>query len=121
MSLRFFFSTFIAALLGSCAPAYAKTVSITFSQLPPREIRQELSSFKDGNAAREAQLRKMFLKAGCAAADVKDEFIRRRDPPNLICTLPGSSDSEIIVGAHTDHVDVGEGVVDDWSGAAGAS
>ena len=70
------------------------------------------------NAARESQLRKMFLQAGCADADLKEEQVRRKDPPNIICTLRGSSDSVIIVGAHTDHVERGQGVVDDWSGAA---
>ena len=118
MMLRFFFAPFVTALLCCRAPVYAQTVSFKFSQLPPGEVRQDLRSFIDGNAARESQLRKMFLKAGCAAADVKEEHIRRKDPPNVICTLPGSSDSVIIVGAHTDRVDVGQGVVDDWSGAA---
>ncbi|HXH49074.1 MAG TPA: M28 family peptidase [Terriglobia bacterium] len=60
----------------------------------------------------------MFLQAGCADADLKEEQVRRKDPPNIICTLRGSSDSVIIVGAHTDHVERGQGVVDDWSGAA---
>ena len=38
--------------------------------------------------------------------------------PNLVCTLPGTEDSVIIVGAHFDCVDLGEGVVDNWSGAS---
>jgi Peptidase family M28 len=118
MSFRFFFAPFVTALLCCCAPIYAQAVSFKFSQLPPNDIRLDLDSFTDGNAARESQLRRMFLKAGCAAADVKEELIRRWDPPNVICTLPGGSDSVIMVGAHTDHADVGKGVVDDWSGAA---
>jgi Peptidase family M28 len=118
MSPRFFFAPFVTGLLFCRAPIYAQTVSFKFSQLPPSDIRLDLDSFTDGNAARESQLRKMFLKAGCAAADVKEDLIRRRDPPNVICTLPGGSGSVIIVGAHTDHADVGKGVVDDWSGAA---
>lgn len=60
----------------------------------------------------------MFLQVGCADADLKEERVQQKDPPNIICALRGSSDSVIIVGAHTDHVDVGKGVVDDWSGAA---
>jgi len=39
-------------------------------------------------------------------------------PPNLICVLPGETQEVIVVGAHTDHVTVGEGVVDNWSGAS---
>jgi Zn-dependent M28 family amino/carboxypeptidase len=38
--------------------------------------------------------------------------------PNVICTLPGTTDSVILVGAHTDHTSNGLGVIDDWSGAA---
>jgi Zn-dependent M28 family amino/carboxypeptidase len=38
--------------------------------------------------------------------------------PNVIGTLPGSSDSVIVIGAHFDHVESGEGVVDHGSGAA---
>jgi len=60
----------------------------------------------------------MFLQAGCADVDLKEERVQRKDPPNIICTLRGSSDSAIIVGAHTDHAEAGQGVVDDWSGAA---
>ena len=74
--------------------------------------------YADDNAARESQLRKMFEQAGCANADLKEEQVQRKDPPNVICTLRGRSDSVIVVGAHTDHAKVGQGVVDDWSGAA---
>jgi aminopeptidase-like protein len=37
--------------------------------------------------------------------------------PNLICTLPGETDSEIVVGGHLDSIETGMGAVDDWSGA----
>jgi Zn-dependent M28 family amino/carboxypeptidase len=38
--------------------------------------------------------------------------------PNVICTLPGTGDGVIVVGAHFDYVDSGSGVVDNWSGAS---
>ncbi|MGZ4822629.1 MAG: M28 family metallopeptidase, partial [Terriglobales bacterium] len=38
--------------------------------------------------------------------------------PNVICVLPGELPAEIVVGAHFDHADLGEGVVDNWSGAS---
>ncbi|TAM81437.1 MAG: Zn-dependent exopeptidase M28 [Acidobacteria bacterium] len=115
---RYFSVPLFATLLCCCAPAYAQTVLLKFSQLPPSEIQQDLRSFTDSDAARESQLRKMFEQAGCADADLKEEPVQRKDPPNIICTLRGSSDSVIIVGAHTDHAGAGQGVVDDWSGAA---
>jgi len=49
---------------------------------------------------------------------LEEEVVRRRDPPNVICTLPGHSKSLIIVGAHFDHAELGAGAVDDWSGAS---
>lgn len=36
----------------------------------------------------------------------------------MICVLPGNTDRIILVGAHTDKVNVGDGVVDNWSGAS---
>jgi hypothetical protein len=116
--VQYFSAPLLAALLYCCAPVNAQTVSIKFSELPPDEIRQGLRLYTADNATRESQLRKLFEQAGCADADLKEELIRRKDPPNIICMLRGSSDSVIIVGAHTDHAEVGQGVVDDWSGAA---
>lgn len=44
--------------------------------------------------------------------------MKRKDPPNIICTLRGATNSVIIVGAHFDHAEEGAGAVDDWSGAS---
>jgi Peptidase family M28 len=118
INVRHFSAPLIAALLCCCAPVYAQTVSLKYSQLPSGEIQENLRLYAEGNAARESQLRKMFEQAGCADADLKEELVQRKDPPNIICTLRGCSDSLIIVGAHTNHADVGNGVVDDWSGTA---
>jgi Zn-dependent M28 family amino/carboxypeptidase len=35
----------------------------------------------------------------------------------VICTLPGETDSEIVVGGHLNSIEAGMGAVDDWSGA----
>lgn len=96
----------------------ALAVSIKFHRLSKGEIRKDLTSFKRKNGDREVELRTLFQKAGCAPAELEEERVRRKDPPNITCVLPGESDSVIIVGAHTDHADEGQGVVDDWSGAA---
>jgi Zn-dependent M28 family amino/carboxypeptidase len=40
-------------------------------------------------------------------------------PPNVICVLSGQTTEAIVVAAHTDKVEgAGDGVVDNWSGAA---
>ena len=117
-SIRLIATGPIALLLYCCAPVYAQTVFLNFTQLQPSEIQQDLRSFPDDDGARESQLRKMFEQAGCADAGLTEERFQRKDPPNIICTLRGSGESVIIVGAHTDHAKAGQGVVDDWSGAA---
>jgi Zn-dependent M28 family amino/carboxypeptidase len=38
--------------------------------------------------------------------------------PNLICSLPGAMEAAIVVGAHFDLEEAGDGVVDNWSGAS---
>jgi Zn-dependent M28 family amino/carboxypeptidase len=70
------------------------------------------------NAAREAELKTMFKEAGCPDDHIEEQQVRRNDPPNVICTLPGASNSFIIVGGHFDHASEGTGAVDDWSGAS---
>ncbi len=37
---------------------------------------------------------------------------------NVVCELPGETESTVIVGGHFDFAEKGEGIVDDWSGAA---
>jgi Iap family predicted aminopeptidase len=64
---------------------------------------------------REVALGKMFQEAGCQPTEQAVEGLRQ---PNIICVLPGISDSVILVGAHFDHADEGDGIIDDWSGAS---
>lgn len=60
----------------------------------------------------------MFEEAGCTAPNLTEQPVKHEKIPNLICTLPGESASEVIVSAHLDHVSSGDGVVDNWSGAS---
>jgi Zn-dependent M28 family amino/carboxypeptidase len=64
---------------------------------------------------REMELGKMFRAVGCEPTEQPVKHLRQ---PNIICVLPGTSDSVILVGAHFDHVDEGDGIIDDWSGAS---
>src|ERR1035438_1781217 len=49
---------------------------------------------------------------------LEEQSVKHVKIPNLICALPGQADSRILVTAHTDHVAVGDGTVDNWSGAS---
>jgi hypothetical protein len=84
--------------------------------LVSREIvMQRLQDAPMKNSDRVTELEKMFREAGC---NPTEEPVKGLHQPNVLCVLPGSSDSMIVVGGHLDHVEEGTGVIDDWSGAS---
>jgi Peptidase family M28 len=97
---------------------WAQKVSIVFQAVPVEVVAQRMHRLHLKNAEREAELKAMFAEAGCGENHLEEEIVKRKDPPNVICTLPGSTNSLIILGAHLDHAEEGVGAVDDWSGAS---
>ena len=87
----------------------------TFFKLDENIIEARLHEAAAKNPEREAALKTLFTEAGCK--DLSEEHVPRR-LPNVVCVLPGETDRTIIVGAHFDKVDAGQGVVDNWSGAS---
>jgi putative aminopeptidase FrvX len=79
-------------------------------------VEARLRAVSSDNTERELTLKKMFAEVGCS--HLSEQKVAHVAQPNLICLLPGQTDSTIIVGAHFDHVEKGEGVVDNWSGAS---
>ncbi len=63
---------------------------------------------------REETIVDLFRQAGCQTELQRVD----RKSDNVICTLPGASAEPIVVGGHFDFVKDGQGIVDDWSGAA---
>lgn len=96
----------------------AQKLSVQHQTVPREVVVQRLQRLHLENAERETELKTMFEEAGCKADQVQEQTVRRSDPPNVICTLPGATNSLIIVGAHSDHAERGAGAVDDWSGAS---
>ncbi|MGA2354022.1 MAG: M28 family peptidase [Terriglobales bacterium] len=78
-------------------------------------LEAHLKAFSTSNDEREELIRKWMRGAGCK--NVGEQLIGGLLPPNLICVLPGRTKETIVVGAHTDKVDAGDGVVDNWTGA----
>lgn len=104
----------LACLLFSpAAPVFAQT---QFRTLDRDVIELRLKGFSDSNVEREKTLKQLFSQSGCT--EVTEQKIKNALPPNLICVLPGQTDQVIVVGAHSDHVSRGDGVVDNWSGAS---
>lgn len=100
------------------APCLAQAAPIEIQAVPRETIEQRLRRFSKSNWTRERELRKIFEEAGCGADRVSEQSVIPEDPPNVACRLPGTTDSTIVVGAHSDLRGGGEGVLDDWSGAA---
>jgi putative aminopeptidase FrvX len=116
----------LAAALIACvalsyvsSPCLAQTAMAIHFRLQTREtIEAHLKSFSDNNGEREALIRKWLAEAGCNAANLSEQALGRKLPPNVICVLPGETQQSIVVGAHTDKVEsLGDGVVDNWTGA----
>jgi len=116
--LRHFAGALIACI--ACAAwSSAQTSAQIHFRLQTREaVEAHLKSFSTRNSVREALIRRWFAESGCKGANLSEQALDRKLPPNIICVLPGETQQVIVVGAHTDHVDsFGDGVVDNWTGA----
>jgi len=102
----------LAALTGASAQ------SVSYTPVSKEVVGKRLHQVKKNNAEREAALKGLFAEAGCHPPALVELGVKHEDIPNVVCTLKGSSDSVIVVGAHSDHVHSGEGAADNWSGAA---
>ena len=70
---------------------------------------KQLSSRKE---ERKTTLLSLFQEAGCRDQSLSEQRVDGVRLPNVIFTLPGLTDSMIIVGAHFDLAESGEGVLD---------
>jgi Zn-dependent M28 family amino/carboxypeptidase len=95
-----------------------QNVAIHYDTVPADQIKRRLADFKNTNSAREQELRALFEEVGCTAANLSEQAVKHSKDPNVVCTLPGQTESQIIVGGHFDFVNKGQGVVDNWSGCS---
>ncbi len=105
----------VFALSLAALPAKAQ---ITFELLRPPAIEARLKSFTRSNEKRMQTMKQLFAESGCSGEKFTEQAVPRLKEPNLVCVLPGSGDAIILVGAHFDFADAGDGVVDNWSGAS---
>jgi peptidase M28-like protein len=121
------FYRYLVGVLLACIACGASSSAQIPAQIPPRihfllqsreVVEDRLKSFSTKNGDREALIRKWFVESGCKGANLSEQALDRKLPPNVICVLPGETQQVILVGAHTDKVDsFGDGVVDNWTGA----
>ena len=81
-------------------------------------IEKRLHAYTAKNATREPAMRTLFEDAGRRNDSLCEQTVKGTKSPNLICTLKGGTDSTIVVGAHFDLIEKGQGVVDNWSGSS---
>lgn len=101
-----------------CARGFTQGPILNFMLLERDVIEKRLRLASTDNGERERVLERLFQEAGCKDEHLGEQPVKHERVPNLVCTLPGTADSQIIVAGHMDHVTKGRGVVDDWSGAA---
>jgi hypothetical protein len=100
-----------------CLSSAAADAQVQFRQLTKEVIQARVQDFSRDDRQRESIVKKLFEESGCKDEQLSEQTVRKLTP-NLICVLPGKTDAVIVVGAHTDHVWKGDGVVDNWSGAS---
>jgi putative aminopeptidase FrvX len=87
---------------------------LALAAITSQQMEQRLHSAPAKNEERQQMIAQMFHDVGCAPAL---RPLRHSKFANVVCTLPGSAEGTIIVGAHFDHTKLGDGVIDNWSGA----
>ncbi len=65
-------------------------------------IEQRLKLIPTTEQDRLASLRNLFREAGCKSGDIIEQPVHGQMYPNLICTLPGTEEGTIVVGARSD-------------------
>ena len=92
--------------------AYAAAILLTLVTKPV--IQERLQAGMVLAKERQLVVAKLFNDSGCQVEmqKVDGHF------SNVICRLPGDTDETIVVGGHSDFIDAGKGIVDDWSGSS---
>jgi hypothetical protein len=88
----------------------------TIGLVEPSVVLTRLRDVPATNPARLEKLGELFTAAGCEPM-LTVHPIPTVSLPNLICSLPGTAEDRIVIGAHFDKVSPGDGVADNWSGA----
>jgi hypothetical protein len=108
----------LCAVAGAARGQEAKQDGLRFDAVVRSQVEKRLKEYEGSNDKREAVLLREFTEAGCKDTHLTEQPVKGVKQPNVVCALPGRTAKTIIVGAHFDHVEEGDGVVDNWSGAS---
>jgi hypothetical protein len=110
------FRSLLFVLLACGLPIAAQ--HIEYAKVNAAVLEQRLHRVTDQTSDREHTLHELFEDAGCKEEALDEQRVKGSRTPNLVCTLKGSGDARVVVGAHYDKVANGQGVVDNWTGAS---
>ncbi|MBN2243780.1 MAG: M28 family peptidase [Acidobacteria bacterium] len=116
MKKKYCLAGVLALLLTVAAECRAQAAH--YCRLERETIENRLRQYGGEDAERGATLARLFENAGCVGDRLRLQPVLNADAANVLCTLEGSSGKVIVVGAHFDRVDAGDGVADNWSGAS---
>ena len=102
------------ALLAAHAPAADMSMTLVANT----DLRSPLEAIPRTNGERADRLIDLFRARGCAEPQLALQAFHKKKPPNVVCTLPGQTGEEVVVGAHFDAVPGSAGALDNWAGAA---
>ena len=105
-------STLLAVV--GCTFCLATEQGLQVNLLNPDLVSKRLGRGNVRSRERQELIERLFEEVGCKVG---------RQPidgksANVICDLPGETSATIVIGAHFDFADEGQGIVDDWSGAS---
>jgi len=97
---------------------FAFDESVRVSYVEREIVLERLHACPKKDIDREQVLQTYFREAGCTGSALTLDQPQHSKMGNVVCTLPGASNQQILVGAHFDHAEVGAGAVDNWNGAS---
>lgn len=104
-------------LLGLAAAAvHAQGLRVDFAK--DEDLQRRLAANVQKNRDRMETLERLFSEAGCKDSRLRRQEVKGQTVPNVVCTLPGRGDGTVVIGGHLDHVEIGSGAVDNWSGVS---
>jgi putative aminopeptidase FrvX len=97
---------------------YGRAETIRYDVIHESIVRQRIENVPKKNRFRYETIRALFEESGCGRENLIDQKAKGAKYPNVICSLPGTSEATILVSAHYDSVENGMGLIDNWSGAS---
>ena len=111
LSVVIFLLVVIPCLAGN-KPDLTKT--IVFLKIDSRVVEGRLKLPVETPADRLKVVRAQFQKAGCRPDQLQQQAVPGQTLPNVICTIPGTSDATIVIAARLDYKSKGDEAKVEW-------